>query len=112
MNIDRSKTRSGRCIKYNNIELVEKNLFKTKEKATINQIKKILEKSEAERTIEEIEYLNTNLEIVKKLENLKKLSANKILHNEIVIDDDHIVESKCEQLANAIHSSKYLVKTF
>jgi hypothetical protein len=106
---DRTKTRSGRSIKYNNVELVEKTLFKKKEKITIENVKKILEKTNLERSLEEIEFLKSNNEIVKKLEDLKKINLNKILHNEIQLDNEENLNLKCEQLANYINSSKYCI---
>jgi hypothetical protein len=103
------KTRSGRCIKYNNIELVEKNILKKNEKIIIDKIKKILEIKKNDRTKDESDYLIANNDIVKKLDDLKKINLNKILHNEIFIDDETSFESKCKQLANAIYISKNLV---
>ena len=106
---DRTKTRSGRAIQYKNIELVERTLFKKREKKIIDSVKKILEKTDLERTSEEIDYLNSNSEIVKKLEDLKKCKLNKLAHNEIQLDDLNILNFKCEQLANYINSSEYCV---
>ena len=109
MDQDRSKTRSGRSIKYKNVELVEKTLFKKREKTILENVKKILEKTNLERSLEEIEFLKDNNEAVKKLEDLKKINLNRNLHNEIQIDEVDDLNLKCEQLASYINSSKYCI---
>lgn len=103
------KTRSGRCVKFNNASLIENNVLKRKKKLITNRLKEILKKAENERNDDDINYLNNHKSIIKKLEDANRSKMNQYLHQSIVIDDDVTIDQKCQQLANAIYQAKHLV---
>ena len=98
-------TRSGRCIKYNQA-YIEKYIFKKNQKELIDKLKEILNKSEINSTHDECVYLKDNHDLVEKLEESRKSRAKTLAHLEIHVDDESVIEAKCEQLAAIIKNSK------
>jgi NAD-dependent deacetylase sirtuin 7 len=99
------KTRSGRCIKYNS-DYLEKNLKKRERQNLIYQIKKALGKTTSDRTQDDLDLLQNFKDLVHEVDLSARNRQNALQHQEIVVDDQETLQTKCEELANAIFNSK------
>ena len=72
----------------------------------IYQIKKALGKEETERSKDEIDLLTNCKDLVQHVDVCKQNRLTQAAHLEIFVDDDELLQQKCEQLAKAISESK------
>ena len=95
------RTRSGRALKFTS-DYSEKCSAKRERSNMIYQVKKALKKPVSERNKDDNDLLSNCQDLVKHVDICEQNRIISQAHQEIILDDSELLESKCQQLADAI----------
>lgn len=102
------RTRSGRALKFTS-DYTDRCTARRERSTMIYQVKKALKKPASERTKDDNDLLTNCQDLVKHVDICEKNRVIAQAHQEIILDEAELLETKCGQLADAIIEAKSCV---